>query len=135
MKKIYYPNCSELIADFSIHDSKEFYEMVKRLGKKYDWEFQPKLTIELLEAMKKDDGMSDITIKVLDKKGNYTTIEYGNNGYDSELGFRFDSGCNHSDNTQYNFFDKAIKDCRAEIRSYDGGSTDYFEEWQEKNEK
>lgn len=130
MKKTYYPNCSELIADFNTHNAKEFFEMASSLIKKYKWTVEPSLSLDILEAMKKDNN---IQITVVDNKGNYTTIEYGNNGYDRGLGFRFDSNCDHADSNQYNFFDKAIEECQAEIRSYDGGNTVYFKEWQKKH--
>lgn len=130
VKPIYYPNCSELIADFNIHDPALFYEVVNRLAKKFKWQFDPPLTVNLLERMKRN--YRDIQIMVLDMAGKTTTIEYGDNGYDSKLGFRFDSGCNHSDSNQYGFFDAAIQIGEASIQSYDGGTTDEFEKWQEK---
>lgn len=138
MKKIYYPNCSELIADFNMHDPKEFFEVITKLAKKYDWTFSPKLSLAYLELMTRkeiDDERLEarLTIEVKDKKGMITLIEYGSNGYDDSLGFRFDSGCNDYDSRQFEFFDTAIQECAAEIKAYDGGSTSSFEEWQ--NEK
>lgn len=136
MKKIYYPNCSELIADFNTKDPKFFYAMMKHMGEKHEWEFNPPLTLDFLKEMKKKALVRKLggdikmpLILVLDKKGNYTHIEYGSNGYDSTLGFRFDSGCNHSDSSQYKFFATAVAERQAEMKAYDGGSTEDFERW------
>lgn len=133
MRKIYYPNCSELLADFCIHEAKEFYPLIKQLGEDKGWMFDPPLSLEILERMVKavKEGWADkLSIAVVDSKGRVTTLEYGPNGYDDELGFRLDSGCNHYDSSQYQFFQDAIEDCNAEIKAYDGGSTEEFEKWQ-----
>ncbi|MCK4307273.1 hypothetical protein KAW50_03485 [candidate division WOR-3 bacterium] len=115
--------------------------MIKQLEKKYGWHFDPPLSVKVFERMKYLDSVSKLSgqdevekleVIVVDKKGNHTLIEYGDNGYDNSLGFRFDSGCNHSDESQFRFFDIAIKLCQAEIKSYDGGSLGSFEEWQSK---
>lgn len=136
MKKIYYPNCSELIADFNTKRPEEFYRMVKKLGKKHDWYFDPPLTLVLLEKMKKMAMVVKLGgnvvvpgIMVLNTKGYHTSIEYGSNGYDNSLGFRFDSGCAHGDSSQYEFFAVAVANCLAEMKCYDGGSTQPFEKW------
>lgn len=134
--KILHPNCSELLADFNIYDPLEAYNVISALGKRQDWVFEPALSVKLLEKMirkTKQDPQRNyddwITIKVLDKNGNATTLEYGPNGYDDELGFRLDSGCNDYDETQYRFFAAALKECNAEIRAFDGGSKSNFEAW------
>lgn len=140
MTKIYYPNCSELIADFNTKDPQMFYDMVSKIGKKHGWIFDPLFSVKILERMKHEDrirklGAEDydnIGLTIVNKKGHHTSIVYGPNGYDDSLGFRFDSGCDHGDDNQYEFFDIAIKECQAEIRSYDGGSIEPFKEWQAK---
>ena len=135
MKKIFYPNCSELIADFNVHEPKLFFEIMSRLGRKYKWHFDPPLTLEVLKRIKTRRKDEESSITILDMDGLATEIEYGDNGYDSGLGFRLDSGCSHCDTAQYPFFAKAILNCEAEIRSYDGGNTEEFEKWFEKHPK
>jgi len=143
MTKLYYPNCSELIADFNTKKPREFLRMVSKLGKKYGWHFDPPLEIRILERMVYEERLNKLgadenktSITVVDKKGNTTQIDYGSNGYDAYLGFRFDSSCNHSDETQFEFFDIAIEECEAEMKCYDGGSLGSFEDWRdEKYEK
>lgn len=75
----------------------------------------------------------EVDIKLIDPSTPYvlTTLEYGDNGYDEELGWRFDSGCNHVDGSNYPFFAWAEQHCQAEVRSYDGGSTIYYDEFVE----
>jgi len=127
---IYYPNCSELIADFNTHDAKGAYKMLMQMVKKYNWVLEPIPTISYLESMKDEDpddrGMN---ITVIDESGNSTSFQYGSNGYDDSLGFRFDSGCSHYDESQYNFFKCALASIDAEIKAYDGGSSEPFERW------
>jgi hypothetical protein len=127
---IYYPNCSELIADFNTHDAKDALKMLTSLAKKYKWVLEPVPTLLYLENMK---GKEEIPwIKVIDKNGNSTTFEYGSNGYDDSLGYRFDSGCAHYDETQYKFFACAMEDLGVDVLAYDGGSTQPFDEWLDK---
>ncbi len=138
MKKILYPNCSELLADFEIHDSKMFFKMIKTMGKTHGWMFDPPLSIKILEAMiraAKQNMNERPRVSVIDSKGRVTSLEYGSNGYDSDLGFRLDSGCSDYDSSQYQFFQDAIDDYGAEIKIYDGGHLDGFETWQKRHGK
>ena len=140
MKKLYYPNCSELIADFNTKNPEEFFDLVNKLGKKHKWHFDPPLSIKVLKQMLYEarlyslgtpyETIDKTSIEILDLKGNHTNIQFGSNGYDDSLGFRFDSGCNHVDDTQFEFFELAVQECQAEMKSYDGGSLNHFEEWQ-----
>lgn len=137
MSKLLYPNCSELVCDFQIHEPQYFLDIMNKMSKKYGWVFEPKLTLELLKRMIKEDTRSvdtaPITIMVINKSGNHTVIHYGNNGYDQELGFYFDKGCySEYDIAQYPFFDKAISESSAEIKTYDGGHDDGFWKWHKK---
>lgn len=138
MKKILYPNCSELLADFCIHDPKEFYKMIMAMALAHDWMFDPPLSIKILEEMvraAKEHWEERPMVTVVDTKGRTTSLEYGPNGYDDELGFRLDSGCSDYDKSQYQFFQDAIDDFDAEMKIYDGGHIDGFEEWQKKHGK
>jgi hypothetical protein len=127
---IYYPNCSELIADFNTHDAKDALQMLTSMAKKYKWVLEPIPTLLYLENMKGKDELP--YIKVIDKNGNSTSFEYGSNGYDDSLGYRFDTGCSHYDETQYKFFACAMKEIAADVMAYDGGSTQPFDEWLDK---
>lgn len=130
MKKLYYPNCSELVADFGIHDAELIFKILTDLAVKHQWQYDPPLTVEGLERIKKvDKEGSRESFTVMDTKGRFTHLEYGPNGYDDELAYRFDSGCNHADSSQFEFFDEAIQEAGAEIKAYDGGTTELFEEW------
>jgi len=139
MKKILYPNCSELIADFNIHDPKEFYKMIKEMGRIHQWLFDPVLSLKLLEDMviedmKEKEGEYRIVISIIDTKGRTTNIKYGNNGYDKSLGFYLDSGCYEEFNEEhFEFYQNAIDDCNAEMKTYDGGHLDGFEKWQQEH--
>lgn len=138
MKKMLYPNCSELLADFCIHEPEEFLPMIKEMGEKHGWMFDPPLSLKILQDMvkaAKEHRDERLSIAVVDSKGRTTSLEYGENGYDLELGFRLDSGCNHYDSSQYQFFQDAIDDWNAEVKCYDGGSTEEFEKWQDKHGK
>lgn len=139
MKKIYYPNCSELLADFNIHDPEVFLSLIKDLGKRYQWQFDPPLSLQFLKDMiadmKRDDRDDRLTSTVIDTKGRMTKLNYGDNGYDPSLGFWFaDSGNNDHDETQYPFFAAAIQECQAEMKTYDGGHSEGFDEWTERNQ-
>ena len=137
-KKILYPNCSELLADFCIHDPQEFFKMISAMGLAHGWMFDPPLSLKILEDMvkaAKEHREERPEITVVDSKGRTTSLEYGSNGYDDSLGFRLDSGCNHYDSSQYQFFEDAIEDWNAEIKAYDGGSTEEFEKWQQRHDK
>lgn len=74
-------------------------------------------------------------IKLIDDKNHVTTLEYGCNGYDEKLGWRFDSGCNHCDRQNYYFFEWAKERFRAEVKSYDGGSELYYDEFLEEKDR
>ena len=130
-KQIYYPNCSELLADFGIMNPKMFYEIITDLGKRYRWQFDPPITLELLKEMteKGADGPSCI---VIDEKGRTTKLNFGSNGYDNGLGFWLaKSGNNHCDEEQFPFFAAAVDEYAAEMKCYDGGSDDVYKEWYE----
>lgn len=131
MKQIYYPNCSELIADFNVKDPLVFYGLLKALIERCQWQADPPVTLDYLKRMVrvKEMGGDSLQITLFDKKGNYTTVEYGPNGYDYGLGFYLDSGCNHYDTTQFRFFKNAVDICGAKVRAFDGGNLDSYEEW------
>ena len=130
-KQIYYPNCSELLADFCIHDAKEFYDIITDLGERYEWQFDPPVTLELLKKMIKKGEESPQCV-VVNKQGQVTRLQYGSNGYDSELGFWLaESGNNHYDKDQFGFFAAAADEYAAEIKAYDGGSDEPYNEWYE----
>lgn len=130
-KNIFYPNCSELIADFNIKSPRIIYSLLVKLKEDYGWQFDPVLTFKMLENMKRDCS----TCSILNKAGNWTSLNYGPNGYDEDLGFWLaDSGNNHADDTQFPFFAAAVEDCEADMRCYDGGSMDVWEEWYNKSE-
>jgi len=127
-----YPNCSELIADFCLKTPKQIYTKLKAL-EKYGVEFEPKLDIPTLELLK-SKGIERIA--VIDNNGFKTSLQYGDNGYDDSLGFWLaDSGNNHGDESQFPLFGRALDDCGAQIRSFDGGSTDLFFQWYEHEHK
>ena len=131
--KIYYPNWSELIADFVEHSPNKIFKFLSGLKKDFNWSFDPILSIELLKEMKSDE---DIKLTIYNRKGGLTTLQYGDNGYDKSLGYWLaDSGNNHCDDTQFPFFAAAVEDCAAVMKTYDGGSPDMYEEWHEKNWK
>jgi len=138
MKEMLYPNCSELLANFDIHDPEKCLDIMQSLAEEYGWFFDPPLSLKLLQKMidetkeNNDDGR--FSIVVYDKKGNVTSLEYGPNGYDSSLGFRLDSGCDDYDSSQYSFF-RAAEQHGAEVLVFDGGHIDGYEEWLEKHEK
>jgi hypothetical protein len=128
MRKIYYPNCSELVADFSITDAKEFYEVFKNLTRKNKWQVIPELSIKNLEDLKKTEK----SILVLDLEGRTIQLNYGNNGY-ADLGFWLaTSGNNHCDKDQFPFF-KACLD-NVEMLTFDGGNDEVFNEWLDKHD-
>ncbi len=136
MKEILYPNCSELLADFKIHEPKAILKILKSLGKKYKWHFDPPLGLQILKEMTriKDDDRPVITL--LDIDGNMTKLNYGPNGYDNELSYWLaDSGNNHYDKDQYPFFEKALNDYGAEMKCYDGGSPEAFDTWFNRRKK
>lgn len=132
MRKIYYSNCSELVADFCIQDPEVFYPLIKDLGKRYKWQFDPQLSLELLKGMTFNKER-ERSVLVIDMKGRKTLLNYGSNGYDDSLGFWLaDPGNNDYDVSQYPFFAAAVDECQAEMQTYDGGHQDSFNEWYEK---
>lgn len=73
------------------------------------------------------DEIFDIDIN-LGNGTSLTSLYYGSNGYDDLLGWYF--ACEHFDKKNYPFFEWAEKDHNAKIRSFDGGSSDGYEEYQ-----
>jgi hypothetical protein len=130
-------SCSELLVDTGIHDPKEAFEKITNLMKVCGWESAPKITEKLLATLKhqnepqyfdeKDEKAPEILI--FDKVGNRCWLCYGENGYISSLGYRFETNCNHGDSRCYPIFKEAIDRLGGELISCDGGSTDWYEKW------
>lgn len=127
MKKIYYPNCSELLADFEVQDPKIMLDILKKLIKKYDWHAEPQPTVEFLTRMKKDRQEQ---IYLTADNYDATCLHYGDNGYDDALTYWLaEPGNNDWDSKQYSFMAAAKDDAGAIIKTYDGGKEDGFQEW------
>jgi hypothetical protein len=138
MKPKFYPNCSELIADFQMHDPMVMYMILKGLITRFGWETDPKLTLEFLFEMtqpiiEKDGYVNHLEMGILDKKGHETTLRYGSNGYDDLLGFRFDTACADYDTKQFKFLKGAADKAHAVIKVYDGGHDDEYNKWCKKH--
>jgi len=127
MKKIFYPNCSELLADFEVQDPKVMLDILKNLIKKYGWKTEPQPTIKFLEELKEN---RDIFIYIVDNKKNEINLQYGGNGYDNTLTYWLAiPGNNDWDSKQYPFMAAAKDDADAVIKTYDGGKDEGFTEW------
>jgi len=123
-------SCSELLVDTAIHDPKEAFERFTELFKALEWETSPPLTVELLEAIKNMPEEEQQDIVVYDSEGNRATLEYGDNGYITTLGYRFDSHCNDWDVLCYPIFYEVINKLNGELISCDGGVTNGYKDWE-----
>lgn len=65
---------------------------------------------------------------ILSKKENKTQLTYGDNGYDESLGWYFEAE-HQGDISSFPFFDLVEDKYNAEIKSYDGGNTEYYEKY------
>ena len=132
MRKIIQTSCSELLVDTGIFDAKEAFKKFAKMFKELEWESSPPLSIELLESLKQGDPYSSRTdISIYDGKGNYAALQYGDNGYIT-TGYRFDSECNHVNENCFPIFKAAIEKLNGELISCDGGSTEYYKDWEKK---
>lgn len=122
-------SCSELLVDTQIHDPLVAFNNFTKLFQTMQWESSPPLTVKLLKQLKRKG--SDRSVLVYDAFGNRCYLEYGNNGYISDLGYRLDSGCNHCDTRCFPMFKAAIEHMYGELHSCDGGSTQPYEEWED----
>ncbi len=123
-------SCSELLVDTKIHDPEEALEAFRKLFKACGFESSPPLTVKILEALKDKDESDRLNVMVFDGSGNRCFLEYGNNGYIAELGFRFDSHCNDYDTRCYPIFKEVIARLNGELISCDGGHTSGYEDWE-----
>ena len=131
-------SCSELLVDTVICDPEKALKKFLDLFKEVGWDSSPPLTLELLIDLKEKSEKKyasenyDIDIPdilVFDDRGNQAYLEYGGNGYIT-TGYRFDSHCNHGNVSCYPIFFQAIQKLGGTLHSCDGGSTDYYEQWE-----
>lgn len=132
-KFIYYPNCSELIADFNLKDPMAMWSILLQL-RKCGWVYACNRSGSLffnLLAMKKD---SEIAIEVRDKKDNKSLLRYNAlDCYDDTLGYYLDNGCYEEWNPKvFPFYFEAENRFNASIKVFDGGHDEEYNEWKEK---
>ena len=139
MKDIIYTSCSELLVDTKITDPATAYDRFTKLFAELGWETSPPLSLNLLQRMHKanDNDPKDTVftepipeLVVYDRNGNRAWIEYGDNGY-TTTGFRFDTHGNQCDEQAFPIFKEAIDRLDGSLEAYDGGSTQYYEDWTE----
>jgi hypothetical protein len=128
-----------LLVDTAIHDPGQAYKKISKLMEICDWESSPKLSVELLDQLKKerlsqrydDPDIPPLPVIVIyDKDGNRCFLEYGPNGYSDTLGYRFETLCNHGDTRTYPLFKRAIEILEGELLSFDGGGDESYREWE-----
>src|SRR6056297_2456131 len=128
-------SCSELLVDFKITDPDEMFKLLERMTKKYDWNWEPKLTKENVRKVKEtqnDSWENKVFLKAYDSEGNYITLRFGHNGY-MQHRYYFDAD-QHCVTRNFPFLDKALLEFnKSELYAHDGGSTFQFEDWREEN--
>jgi hypothetical protein len=102
--------------------ARELRNKIIMLNPNYHTEIENKLLAKI-----NIDEIIRIDIK-LGNGPNITTLCYGSNGYDDELGWYFDSG-GHSDSRNYPFFEWAENEYKAKIRAFDGGNSRWYDEF------
>lgn len=98
---------------------------------KYE-DFSENLYLEDNNIKNKDLELIDLdNIEIVLKKDkSFVRLVYGDNEYDPNLGWYFEAD-QHVDKRAFPFLEWAEKNYNAEICSYDGGWTSYFEEFKE----